>query len=100
MASKRKVKLSKRAAKELRSMRRRLDGLIAQAKRTEKQVEKMYAKQKQVLRARQAKAKAALAKLSRQSAAAAPALKSGVQRAWTDLNSAVREAAARFRKAA
>jgi hypothetical protein len=97
MARKGKAKLSKRAAQELRKMRQRLDGIIAQAKRTEKQVEKMYARQKKVLRARQAKAKAALAKLSRRSAAATPPIKAGVQRAWSDLSDAVREAAARFR---
>jgi ABC-type transporter Mla subunit MlaD len=100
MASKGKGKLNKRAAKELRAMRKRLDSTLAQAKRTEKQVAKLYAQQRQNLRARQAQAKAALARLRRQSAAAAPALKSGVQRAWSDLNSAVREAAARFRKTA
>jgi hypothetical protein len=100
MASKGKVKLNKRAAKELRTMRQRLDGLIAQAKRTERQVEQIYAKQKKVLRARQAKAKLALAKLSRRSAAATPPLRAGVQRAWSDLSAAVREAAARFRKTA
>ena len=70
------------------------------AKRTEKQVEKIYAKQKKVLRARQAKAKLALAKLSRRSAAATPPIKAGVQRAWSDLSDAVRQAAARFRNTA
>jgi hypothetical protein len=100
MARKGTAKLNKRAAKELRRMRQRLDGLIAKAKRTEKQVETMYARQKKVLRARQAKARLALAKLSRRSAAATPPIKAGVQRAWTELGAAVREAAARFRKTA
>jgi len=78
---KRSPKQSKRLQKELGAMRKRLDAMIAQAKRTEKQVEKLYAKQKQVLRARQAQAKKALAKLSRRSAAATPPIKAGVQRA-------------------
>lgn len=93
-------KQSKRLQKELGAMRKRLDAMIAQAKRTEKQVEKLYAKQKQVLRARQAQAKKALAKLSRRSAAATPPIKAGVQRAWSDLSDAVRQAAARFRNTA
>lgn len=83
--------------KELRTHRKRLDALMAQARRTEQRVAKAYAQQRKALRARQAQAKKALARLRRRSAAAAPVLKSGLQRAWSDLNAAVKEAAARFR---
>ena len=89
---------SKQAHKELRTLRERLDKLIGQAKRTEREVETRYAKQIRALRLKQALAKRAVQKLRRRSAAAAPPLKSGLQRAWADLNDAVKQAAARFRK--
>jgi hypothetical protein len=98
MARKRKAAPRKmRTEKELLTLRQRLDALLARAKRTERQVEKAYVKQRQALRVRQAKAQQALQRLRRRSAAAAPPLKSGLQRAWADLNAAVKEAASRFR---
>ena len=97
MARKSKATKAKRMQKELRTLRQRLDALVGRAKRTERQVQKAYAKQRQALRVKQAQAKKAMARLRRQSAAAAPPLKAGLQRAWTDLNAAVREAATRFR---
>jgi G:T/U-mismatch repair DNA glycosylase len=93
------VKSSSRTAdKALRTLGQRLDKLIAQAQRTEREVETRYAKQIRALRLKQALAKRALQKLRRRGAAAAPPLKSGLQRAWADLNDAVKQAAARFRK--
>jgi hypothetical protein len=89
---------SKQAHKELRTLRDRLDKLIGQAKRAEREVEVRYARQMRGLRLKRAQAKRALQKLRRRSAAAAPPLKSGLQRAWADLNDAVKQAAARFRK--
>ncbi len=98
MARKKKAPAkSKQADKELRSHGKRLDALIAQARRTEQRAAKLYAQQRRQLRARQAQAKKALARLRRRSAAAAPVLKSGLKRAWADLNAAVKEAASRFR---
>jgi len=88
----------KQAAKELHTLGQRLDTLIGQARRTEREVEARYAKQIQALRAKQAQAKKAVQKLRRRSAAAAPPIKAGLQRAWADLNDAVKQAAARFRK--
>jgi len=87
-----------KADKALRTLGQRLDKLIGQAKRTEREVETRYAKQIRALRLKQALAKRAVQKLRRRSAAAAPPLKSGLQRAWADLNDAVKQAAARFRK--
>ena len=93
------VKASNRKVdKALRTLGQRLDKLIGQAKRTEREVETRYAKQIRALRLKQALAKRAVQKLRRRSAAAAPPLKSGLQRAWADLNDAVKQAAARFRK--
>lgn len=93
-----KAASGRKAQKELSTLGQRLDKLIGQARRTERDVEQRYAKQIRALRLQQAKAKRAVQKLRRRSAAAAPPLKSGLQRAWADLNDAVRQAAARFRK--
>lgn len=93
-----KAASGRKTQKELRTLGQRLDKLIGQAKRTEREVETRYAKQIRGLRLKQAQAKRAVQKLRRRSAAAAPPLKSGLQRAWADLNDAVRQATARFRK--
>lgn len=98
MARKKAGTQSKQAQKELRTLGQKLDALIGQAKRTEREAEARYAKQIKALRTKQAQAKKAVDKLRRRSAAAAPPLKSGLQRAWADLNDAVKQAAARFRK--
>jgi predicted nucleic acid-binding Zn-ribbon protein len=98
MARKKAGTQSKQAQKELRTLGQRIDALIAQAKRTEREAASRYEKQLKSLRAKQAQAKTAVEKLRRRSAAAAPPLKAGLQRAWADLNDAVRQAAARFRK--
>ncbi len=98
MARKRVKSSSTKADKALRTLGQRLDKLIGQAKRTEREVEMRYAKQIRALRLKQAQAKRAVHKLRRRSVAAAPPLKSGLQRAWVDLNDAVKQAAARFRK--
>jgi predicted nucleic acid-binding Zn-ribbon protein len=98
MARKAKAAASRQAEKELRTLGQRLDALIGRAKRTEREAQARYAKQIQGLRAKQAQAKKAVQKLGRRSAAAAPSLRAGLRRAWTDLNEAVRQAAANFRK--
>jgi len=89
---------NKQAEKELRTLGQRLDALIGRARRTEREVQTRYARQIKALRAKQAQAKKAAQKLGRRSAAAAPSLKAGLRRAWSDLNEAVRQAAANFRK--
>jgi len=95
---KRKATSGKKTKQELQTLRQKLDALLGRAKRTEREIEKGYARQKQALRVKQAQAKKAVQKLRRRSAAAAPSLKAGLQRAWADLNDAVRQAAANFRK--
>jgi len=98
MARRKPKPANSKAEKELRTLGQRLDALIGRARRTEREVEARYAKQIQALRARQAQAKKAVQKLRRRSAAAAPPIRAGLQRAWAELNEAVRQAAARFRK--
>jgi len=95
---KRKATSGKKTKQELKTLRQKLDSLLGRAKRAEREVQTRYAKQMQALRAKQAQAKKAVQKLGRRSAAAAPSLKAGLQRAWADLNDAVRQAAANFRK--
>jgi tRNA U34 5-carboxymethylaminomethyl modifying GTPase MnmE/TrmE len=95
---KRKATSGKKTTQELKTLRQKLDSLLGQAKRAERDVQARYAKQMQALRVKQAQAKKAVQKLGRRSAAAAPSLKAGLQRAWADLNDAVRQAAANFRK--
>ena len=98
MARKRKAKAATTGGdKALHKHGKRLDSLIQQARRTEQQAAKLYARQRRLLRVKQAQARKALARLRRRSAAATPPLKAGLQRAWAELNSAVREAASRFR---
>ena len=96
---KRKAASTGRSKREVQALRQRLEKLLGQARRAERDFEARYARQMRVLRVRQAQARKAMRKLGRRSAAAAPSLKTGVQRAWAELNDAVRKAAAEFRKA-
>ncbi|MGH8688798.1 MAG: hypothetical protein ACREVQ_13945 [Burkholderiales bacterium] len=95
---KRKAASGGKTRQELQTLRQRLDKLLGQAKRAERDFQARYAKQLQALRVRQAQAKKAAQKLGRRSAAAAPSLKAGLRRAWVELNEAVKQAAANFRK--
>ena len=88
-----------KSKREARVLRQKLEKLLGQARRAEREFQVRYARQIRVLRVRQAQAKKAIRKLGRRSAAAAPSLKTGVQRAWAELNDAVKKAAAEFRKA-
>ena len=96
--SKGKGTSGRKTQKELRTLGQRLGKLIGRAKRTEREMKTRYAKQIRALRLKQVQAKRAVQKLRRRSVAAAPPLKSGLQRAWAELNGAMQEAAARFRK--
>jgi hypothetical protein len=89
---------SRTGDKTLRTLGQRLDALIGRAKRTEREVETRTAKQIRALRLKQVQAKRAVQKLRRRSVAAAPPIKAALKRAWADLNDAVKQAAARFRK--
>lgn len=92
MARKRKAAPAARKAKASRK-----PALVARARRAEQVVRARTREQLKTLKRKQVEAKSALAKLGRQSAAAGAPLKSGLQKAWRDLDLAVRQAGRRFR---
>ena len=99
MARKRKAaKASKASVSRTREMRRRLTKLIANANKAQAAARKGAARQIRVLRVRQAVARKALAKLGRQGAAASGPILGGLQKAWRELDVAVRAGAKRFRE--
>jgi len=99
MASKRSTDpASKKMEGEFRQLGKKLDGLIAKSRGAEAKARARYAKQIKALKAKQAQAKTALAHLRRQSAAASGPLKVGIQKAWQDIEDAVKEATKRFRE--
>lgn len=101
MASKRSVAAARRRLEaEMRQLGKKLDALAGRARKAEASVRAKSAVQLRKLKAKQAQAQAALARLGRQSAAASGPLKIGVRRAWRDIEVAVRRATRRFRKAA
>ena len=95
---KRSAPSGEKTTQELQTLKQKLESLRARAKRTEREIEAGYARQMRALRAKQAQAKKAVQRLGRRSAAAGRPLKAGLKRAWADLNEAVKQAAARFRK--
>jgi predicted nucleic acid-binding Zn-ribbon protein len=99
MASKQsKDSSSRKMEGEFRQLGKRLDGLIARSRGAEARARARYDKQIKALKEKQAKAKVALARLKRQSSAASGPLKAGIQRAWRDIEEAVKEATKRFRE--
>jgi len=101
MASRTSVAAARRRMEaEMRQLGRKLDALAARARKTEAGVRARSAVQLRKLNAKQAQARAALAKLGRQSAAASGPLKIGLRRAWRDIEVAVRRAKRRFRRTA
>ncbi|MGB5079339.1 MAG: hypothetical protein WBO23_01175 [Burkholderiales bacterium] len=83
---------------EFRQLGKKLDGLIARSRGAESKARARYEKQIRALKVKQAQAKIALARLRRQSAAAGGPLKVGLQKAWRDIEDAVKEATRRFRE--
>ena len=105
MARKRKAPAAGKATKrrleaEARDLGKRLDALIAQARKAEAGARASAMQQIRVLQRQQAQAKQALAKLGRQGAAASGPIFVGLQKAWRDIELAVRQAAKRFRETA
>jgi len=104
MASKSKVTSgtkatsSARMESEFRKLGKNLDALIVKTRKAEAEARLKYASQLKTLKAKQAQAKKALARLGRRSVAAGGPLKAGVHKAWSDLNAAVRAASKRFRE--
>jgi transposase InsO family protein len=105
MARKRKSSAKRRKAlsrlnlrKEVRAVGTRLDRLMAEARKAEKSARATAVRDLQLLKRKQAAANRALAKLGRQSAAASAPLVAGMQKAWHDMELAVRQANKRFRQ--
>ena len=86
--------------KEVREMGKRLDYLMAQARKAEAGARAGAMQQLRQLQRNQAAANRALAKLGRQSAAASTPIIAGLQKAWRDIERSVRQAAVRFRETA
>jgi len=89
---------SNKVEAEFRQLGKKLRGLIEKTRAAEPQVRAKYAKQISALKAQQAAAKRAVARLKRQSTAASGPLKAGLVKAWRDIDSAVRQATKRFRQ--
>ena len=104
MARKRKSPAKKKAVsridlqKEIREAGKHLDWLMAQARKAEAGTRSHAQRELRALKLKQAKAKKALAKLSRQSTAASAPILAGLQRAWRDMGLAMHQAAKRFRE--
>lgn len=84
--------------KEVRAVGKQLDWLMAEARKAEKAAQASAVRELQVLKRKQAAANRALAKLGRQSAAASAPIVAGLQKAWHDMELAVRQANKRFRQ--
>jgi hypothetical protein len=99
MARKRKPKApaSRKLEAEARELGRRLDALVAQARKAEAGARASAMRQIRALQRQQTAAQRALAKLGRQSAAASGPILVGLQKAWRDIELAVRQSAKRFR---
>ena len=95
---KRKTNTTSRSLEaEARELGKRLDALAAQARKAQADARVSAMRQIRVLQRQQAQAKQALAKLGRQSAAASGPILVGLQKAWRDIELAVRQSAKRFR---
>jgi ribosomal protein L17 len=99
MARKRKAAAaSKTSEAKARALKKRLNAMIAKANKAQAAARKGAARQIRVLRVRQKVARKALAKLGRQGAAASGPILGGLQKAWRELDVAVRAGAKRFRE--
>jgi hypothetical protein len=105
MARKRKSSAKKRTLasrlnlrKEVQAVGKRLDWLMAEARKAEKSTRATAVRDLKLLKRKQAAANRALAKLGRQSAAASAPIIAGLQKAWHDMELAVRQASTRFRQ--
>lgn len=97
-AKKRKTASRLNLHMEVRAVGKQLDWLMAEARKAEKSARAGAVRELQVLKRRQAAANRALAKLGRQSAAASAPIVAGLQKAWHDMELAVRQANKRFRQ--
>jgi len=99
-ASSRKTSTAAKLNAELKQLGKQFDALAKQVSQAQVSARAQYAKQLKALQTKQAAAKKALEHFGRQSAAAAGPLKSGLRKAWKDIDAAVRQATRRFRETA
>lgn len=98
-ASARKAPVRKPALDpESRELGKKLDQVLAKSRKVEAQLRAQYKRQLKTLKGKQTVAKKALAHLGRRGAAASAPMKSGLRKAWKDVESAVRQAMKRFRE--
>ena len=88
----------RRLEAEARALGKRLDALMARARKAEASARASTMRQIRVLQQRQAQARLVLAKLGRQGAAASGPILVGLQKAWREIDVAVRQGARRFRE--
>ena len=93
----RKSTTASRLEAEARELGKRLDALVARARKAEAGARVSAMRQIRMVQRQQAQAQQALAKLGRQSAAASAPILAGLHRAWRDIELAVRQSAKRFR---
>jgi site-specific recombinase len=98
MSNKASVSSNGRMESKFRKLGLKLDHLIVKTRRAEADARVKYARRLKTLKARQEQARMVLAKLRRRGSAAGGPLKTGVQRAWSELSAALREAAKRYRE--
>lgn len=102
--AKRRVKARRKAPSrqklngELNHLEKRLNALLKTARTAETSVRKGALDQIAALQKKQAAAKKELLRLARASAAASGPIASGMQKAWRDIDLAVRQATRRFRE--
>jgi len=82
---------------ELKQLGKQFDALVKKAGQAQAGARVQYEKQMKALKAKQAVAQKALERFGRQSSAASGPLKSGLRKAWKDIDAAVRQATRRFR---
>jgi hypothetical protein len=101
MARKRKAQKASASSRKMdakaRALGKKLNTLMAKARKAEASTRKSAARHVQTLRRQQAVAKKALSKLGRQSKAASGPILTGLQKAWREMDIAVRQGARRFR---
>jgi hypothetical protein len=93
----RKSTTASRLEAEARELGKRLDALVARARKAEAGARVSAMRQIRMVQRQQAQAQQALAKLGRQSAAASAPILAGLHKAWRDIELAVRQSAKRFR---
>lgn len=99
MARKRKGAAGSKASDaKARALRNRLNALISKARKAQAAARKSATRQVKVLQQRQAVARKALARLGRKGGAASGPILGGLQKAWRELDVAVRAGAKRFRE--